>query len=504
MNAVLEFSRENKVLLETLNESKKFVKILTFQLTSPQIAQILSDLAEKGVQVEVMTLPPDSYKKEDERERISRLYTDMRGKGVNLLLCDWEVGDPSLTATSLSGSLAEGGGAKWYSLHGKFVVTEQCALTCSVNLTDEVQLEVFLKLRNEEAIDNFSNKFGQMRELFIEPSSTNPNIEGLIYDQLDPTSRELVNQGLKSGRKLVKDYRPNLSPKTSLKEGLVITPFDGQARNYLGQLVAEAKEYVLIATERFFDDQLIDELRRKAVTTKCQIKILAGPPRGVRQNPTKARLLAAELLAGGIEFHVLNDIHAKMWISDQWIMIGSPNLTKMNLGFYKRKEHWRANTETLFFSRDKKLIEQAKIKYDKVFAKAIPVLQEMADESRNLKEARMLFEFFGARSRKEARTALNRIEITMRIGSKTNLIAIARMASRLSNIVKDKYVEARHVTMALIMFFLQQRRHSASDLKERLTNYVDDKSISIAVHELLQLEYVLESEGEYMNIDKLV
>ncbi len=505
MNAVLEFSRDNKVLLDTLNESKEFVKVLSFQLTSPQIAQILSDLAEKGVKVEVITLPPDSYKKEDERERISKLYEKMREKGTDLFLCDWEVGDPSLTDTSLSGSLAEGGGAKWYSLHGKFIVTEQCALACSANLTEEVQLEAFLRLKDQEAIDNFSSKFDQMKRIFVKPASTNPEVGGIIFDELDQASREIVNQGLRSGRKLVKEYLPNLSPRTPLKKGLFIAPFDGQARHYLEQLVAEAEEYVLIASERFFDDQLVDELRKKAVTTKCQIKILAGPPRGVRQNPTKARLMAAELLAAGVEFHVLNDIHAKMWVSDQWLMIGSPNLTKMNLGFYKRKEHWRANTETLFFSEDKNLIEQAKRGYDEVFAQANPVLQEMADESRNLKEARMLFELFGARSRKDARTALSRIEITMRIGSKTNLITIARMASRLSNTMKDKYVEARHVTMALIMFFLQQRRHTTSDLKERLASYVDNESISTAVHNLLQLEYVLESEGTYMiNIDKIV
>jgi hypothetical protein len=68
-----------------------------------------------------------------------------------------------------------------------------------------------------------------------------------------------------------------------------------------------------------------------------------------------------------------------------------------------------------------------------------------------------------------------------------------------------KYVEVHHVTMALIMFFLQQRRHDISDLKERLGNYIDEELVSAAVQNLLQLEYVLESEGAYMiNIDKIV
>lgn len=505
MNAMLEFSRNKDIIFETLAQCRKFVKVLSFQLTSPRIVAVLSDLAKKGIKVEVITLPPDSFKKEEERENISELYGNMTRKGVNLLLCDWEIGDPSLTDTSLSGALAEGGGAKWYSLHGKFIVTERCALACSANLTDEIQLEVFLKIRNKEAIDNFSSKFDQIKSLFMVPASKNPRIAGQIYDKLDSDSRELVEKGLEFGRKNIKEYPPNLSPVTPLKEGLVLAPFDGQARSYISQLIGEAREFVSIASERFFDDQLVSELRRKVVTTKCQIKILAGPPRGVRQNPTKARLFAEELSAAGVEFHVLNDIHAKMWVSDQWLMIGSPSLTKMNLGFYKMKEHWRANSETLFFSRDRNLIEQAKTEFEKAFGEATSVVQEIAKESRNLNRARSLFNLFGVKSRKEARTALSRIEITMRIRSKTNIISIAGLASRLAKTMKSKYVEAHHVTMGLIMFLLQQRRHDLSDLKERLANYVDDIPVSKAIQDLLQLEYILESEGTYMiNIEKIV
>ncbi|MFX1297790.1 MAG: hypothetical protein ACFFD2_23460 [Promethearchaeota archaeon] len=63
------------------------------------------------------------------------------------------MGDPSLPNTLMSGTLAEGGGQKWYSMHGKFIATDQNILL-SANLIDKEQWDVYLSIYNEKEKEN--------------------------------------------------------------------------------------------------------------------------------------------------------------------------------------------------------------------------------------------------------------------------------------------------------------------------------------------------------------
>jgi pentatricopeptide repeat protein len=140
----LTFRSDKELIYKTLNEAEKFIKIVVFQLTSKSIVDLLIKKSDERLDIEVITLPEDSYAKVEDRDKIRMLYDSMISKGIELNLCDWEVGDPSLTDTSLSGEMAEGGGSKWYSLHGKFIITDKCSLISSSNLSDDLVGSLFI------------------------------------------------------------------------------------------------------------------------------------------------------------------------------------------------------------------------------------------------------------------------------------------------------------------------------------------------------------------------
>ena len=131
-----KFSSNKEIIKKTISEADKFISIVSFQFTADSlIRNLLLDKSRK-VNLSIITLPSDSYKDTAARKKIDNLYKDLEKNGAKVYQCIWEVGDPSLTATSLSGEQLEGGGNKWYSMHGKFIVTDKSALIMSSNFTN--------------------------------------------------------------------------------------------------------------------------------------------------------------------------------------------------------------------------------------------------------------------------------------------------------------------------------------------------------------------------------
>ena len=152
-------------LLESVNNAQKFLRIVSFQLTSLRVVNALEEACRRGVQVSAITLPPDSYA--GDRAVVSQLFDNLRSVGVDLSLCIWEVGEPRLTTTSLSGVTEGGMGQKWYSLHSKFLVSDRNVLISSSNCTNENRLECYLELCDSTSIREFENKFKYMKDMFI-------------------------------------------------------------------------------------------------------------------------------------------------------------------------------------------------------------------------------------------------------------------------------------------------------------------------------------------------
>ena len=136
--------RGEKKLTELLSLAEGNIDIVSFQFTSEKLARIVKEKLNKGAQIKILTLPPDSYREPERRHEIEKLFQGIQDSGGLVEFCEWEIGDPSLTSTSLSGRMQEGGGTKWYSLHSKFFVSNNLAVMTSANMTDSEEVECFL------------------------------------------------------------------------------------------------------------------------------------------------------------------------------------------------------------------------------------------------------------------------------------------------------------------------------------------------------------------------
>lgn len=499
----LEFKLGKKAIYQAIEDSNEFLKIVVFQLTSREIVNLLIKKAKEGIKIDIITLPEDSFAKVEERKTISGLYDILRDNGIKLNLCSWEVGDPSLTATSLSGEMAEGGGSKWYSLHGKFLMNEKYALISSANLTDEEQWEIYLRL-DKEWIDHFNEKYNQLFSLFIARSS-HDMIDGKIFDVVtEDIKKEIIELWEKSNRKNIAQYPPEISPKSVLKKGLHISPFDGRARDILYEMITQAHDIIYISSERLYDNEVVNFLKKKALTSKIDIQVITGHPRNVRQNPSKAESYIIELLASNVNFGI-NNIHAKFWLTEKWLMVGSPNLTKMNLGFGKSHDFWRSNTEILFLTDEPTILSQARKEFESLLSKSVSGITAISDTTTKLGQAKDIFGTFNARSRENARLIMSRIETRLSIKSRSDIIRIARVSVGIANRLHESYVDDIHVIMAIILFYLQERKHSRKELEDKMKGFIEQSKINISIEYLVRLGYCIFQEDMIMiNLEKVV
>lgn len=133
-----------------------------------------------------------------------------------------------------------------------------------------------------------------------------------------------------------------------LKPGLMVSPFEGRARDILMKMIDLTEEFLFLSSERFFDEELTGHLLARLRQEPVTVKLLAGPPQYVRQAPAEARAMIEKMLAAGCQYASPRNIYAKLWVNEKWLSIGSPNLTKMNLGFSPQRGQWRADTQVLY------------------------------------------------------------------------------------------------------------------------------------------------------------
>jgi phosphatidylserine/phosphatidylglycerophosphate/cardiolipin synthase-like enzyme len=489
-------------LLESIDNAEKFIKIVSFQLTSLRVIKALEKASRRGVQVSAITLPPDSYA--GERNIVSELFNRLRSAGIDLSLCIWEVGEPRLTTTSLSGATEGGMGQKWYSLHSKFLVSERSALISSSNCTDENRLECYLELRDNSSICEFENKFEYMKEMFITPRKE--NVPGSLFPMLSASLQSEVQGKLKAERRLlIRDYPSNLCPTGELKPGLVISPFEGKARDILLNMIDMTEEFLFLSSERFFDEELTVHLLARVRQKPITVKLLAGPPQDVRQAPAKARAMVEKILAAGCQYASPRNIHAKLWLNEKWLVIGSPNLTKMNLGFSSQGSQWRADTQVLYTRGDEPLIHEAAAAFNRQFTVSPQGISVLAEISTKIQTARQRFRSVGLKCTTQAAVLVARLESYFAIEALQRAEEISKLAIKLVHREKREKVEDRHVTMAAILLLLTERRHEEKELVTKLSVVLEPTLIVDALKSLDVQRLIKETkDGWVIELDTLV
>ncbi len=428
---------------QQIDEADSYVKIAIFQLHNTQIINKLIDKVRNRVSVEVLTLPYDSIN-DDVRQQVTERLEELRRVGANLHFCKWNVGDPERTTTAVG---------RWYSFHGKFMVTDKSAISLSANLTNNPELDAILVFNNQaNKIEEFNNKFEELKNLFIIP---NNGYDGAIRQKILDTSNPRVSevfqvprsiQASVHGRNWILHYPPELCPEnTEIEEKLYVVPFDCRGRNLIMKLIDEAEEFVYISTESFTDKEFPNFLK-KIKFKDIDVKILTGYTS--MDFSDRIQIFMKELLGTGIELNTtLEDLHAKFIITDKLVALTSINLNNMNLGFKKTAGFWRENTETITICRNQQIINEAKVKYLRVFNSSEKIIDKIAEKNAVI-AGKLLKNAFNINSSSDAKKYLAKIALEQEINKEKKVYDIVRKAielkeeRNLNRITKDLLEEA--------------------------------------------------------------
>lgn len=503
------FERGLGYIDKVLSEAEEYIRIVEFQFSNRLYLQRLLQKAEEGVSISIITLPIDSIRasnkdSEKKRNEIQEYYNNLQSKEKGKIYeCLWEVGDPSLTTTSESGTLAEGGGEKWYSLHGKFIVTDKHALITSANLIEKQEYDVYLLYKEEEVIELLNSKFEKILTMFIQGEEIPGELIKCLPEKIQ---NEITKEYRKNHQLRVRNYPEELIPeKITIEKGLYITPFDGKARTILNSIIEEADKFVYLLSERLYDEELVSFIKHTKLNSNVKIKILTGHPRTVRQNVKKARSFFEELGAVNIQIRAMEDIHAKCWLTEKWLVVGSANLGKMNLGF-RKGGGWRANTEIMMLENNPEIIGEAKRKIDEKFKSADTLSEVLATSNKAQSTAKEYFDLFDHYSRTEAKIMFGKLRLKFRLETEQKLIKVARYASLLAKRTEKRYIEEIDVVMGAILLILQNRSSTQKEIINAFEDIINEKLILKGLEKLTKKDLIITNNSvEFkINIDKLL
>lgn len=426
---MIKFDLSNLIIEQVIREigrATRFIRIAVFQIHNDRIIDKLIEKVNGGVSVEVFTLPYDSIN-DDVRQHVTEKLEALKDSGAILYFCKWNVGDPERTTTAVG---------RWYSYHGKFMVTDKAAVSLSANLTNSPELDAILIFDNEQnKIQEFNDKFEHLKELFINANNGyDGSIRQKILDTNNPRANEVfeVPRGISAGvhgRNWILHYPPELCPEEiDIEEKLYITPFDCRGRNFIMDIIDEAEEFVYISSESFTDKEFPNFLKRIKLKG-IDIKMLTGYTS--MDFSDRMQIFMKELLATGIELNTtLEDLHAKFIITDKLIALSSINLNNMNLGFKKTAGFWRENTETIVICRNSEVINDAKQKYIHVFNSAEKIIDKIAEKNAGI-AGKLFKQTFNTNSSKDAKEFLAKLSLEKEIDKEKRIYDLLKEAIRL-------------------------------------------------------------------------
>jgi len=496
MEFILGINVIDKVV-EEIKKAEKYVKIAVFQIHNGSVYDALDYALEKDVAVEVFTLPYDSINA-DIREKVKNRIEKIQDNGAKLHFSKWGIGDPERTTTAVG---------RWYSFHGKFLVTENAAMSISANLTEEAELDAMLIYREQQKINEFNEKFDLLLGLF-----ERGNIKRLI-EQTDYSDKEtlfLAPRTITEPEVMshwIRDYPSKIcrTIKTieDIEDGLYISPIECRARDLVEKIINEAKKYVYISTESFTDTDIIPFLISNSIEGKI-IRILTGSES--QDFNERIRELYPRLMANNIELKKPHyPLHAKLIITDKRLVVSSVNLNKMNLGYAKKKALWRANTETITVESNSDIITKAKADYEEIFNNSIPLLNYLSEKETDY--AVSIFSVYGVKPDKQVKNLLSRVVVMSDIKLKKNLYLIGKYASilvRKFNKIKP-IVETPEFLCAMVLYYLSDRKHTEPELREKLLEIFPSTDFESIKNDLLQNKLIIK-EGEFfkLNVETLM
>lgn len=462
----MKFSFDDTALNQVVTEigyADYFIKIAVFQIHNDKVINALNAALSKGVKVEIITLPYDSIN-QDIREDVTKKLKELENNGASLYFCKWGVGDPSRTSTAVG---------RWYSFHGKFVVTDKSAIAISANLTNQKELDAVLIDNENDKIKEFQDKFEQLKALFIGSNKNDGKIRELIENSKYPDWKKLFEAPKDIQEKDIRQHWITDYPISILKtdnkitDGIYLLPFDFLARSLYEQVILNAREFVYISTESFTDTDIAKTLI-KARLNGIEVSVLTG---GLSQDfQPRLRELYPEAVSNGVQIMVPDtDLHAKLVITEKVLLVGSVNLNKMNLGNKKNKYLWRSNTETATICTDNVMINKAKTEYKEIFYRSKSILEFLAEKEED--RAKSIFDVFddNIKVKKNVRKTFAKLVINNKVKSKKELYTIAKYAYIIAHrFVHKNMIEINDLAAAVVLNYLNESMGKIDQISEKV------------------------------------
>jgi len=481
MPATFDFSKNAlSIIVEEIKAAEKYVRIAIFQLHNESVIKALEGKLNEGLCVEIITLPYDSIN-DDIRPQVEPMLKQLESNGAKIYFDKWNVGDPSRTTTAVG---------RWYSFHGKFMVTDKSAIVLSANLTSRQELDAVLVFRNsEERIREFNAKFNQILDLFIIRDNSSDGTLRRRIVSIEKTENPKIFDLPKNISKdhaghWIREYPAEICASLdAIEEGLFLTPFDCRGRDLFTLAINDAESFAYISAESFTDLDFSDFLVKMAAIKRLDIRVFTQTRS--MDFTDRVESMLRDLLAQKIEVRTTDeDLHAKLLITDKVLMISSINLNKMNLGWHTTKKYWRENTKKLY-------LEVSSNGYDaklKIAEKLAEVVKNTLDKTFNLQsstDARKLFASF---------------ILTKQLGMRRVVIKIGKITKQLMVHYHRTKVEKQDFISAMVLYYLSERKRDFADLKINISEIDQSVNLDVVVNNLVFAGFV-EREGDYLKIN---
>lgn len=482
------------LVIREIERAKRFVRLAVFQIHNEDLFTTLDDLLKQGIRVDIFTLPYDSIN-ENIREDVVNHFESIRDNGANLFFCRWNVGDPERTSTAVG---------RWYSYHGKFIVTDKSAISLSANFSQDPELDAALIYRDDiEKVNEYNEIFDELQNRFIteydgyEGTLRRYIVESGITDPESLFQLPTVIESETHVKHWIRHYPSSMCPSsTNLEDRIYIIPFDCRGRDLLMSLINESFEYVYISTESFTDPDFPEFLKQTKLRG-LDIKVLTEA--GSMDFTDRLQTMLRDLLAADIKVKTNNEgIHAKLLITDRYVAVGSINLNRMNLGFSVTNNYWRENTETISICSDTDIIKTAKDQYISIFNRSTDIETVLSAKLERM-ISKMFTKTFKLKTRTEVKKLFAKLIINEEIRVKKLVFNIGIITSKLMLRFNKQMVEKHVFLMAAILFYLSERKHDANSIKDKLS--VLDPSIDhLELFDNLMDEGLIEKDDDYYKI----
>lgn len=491
------------IVRREINAASRFIYIAMFQMHDERVFELLNKKLNEKVKVEIFTLPYDSIH-QDLRERVTNEYKKLEKNGARLYFNPWNIGDPARTTMAIG---------RWYSYHGKFIVTESKAIILSANMLDECEVDAVILTDDKEKIHEFTEKFNYLIDTFVtERSDFCGSIRQTIIGQTGSDDIKKIfkvpdNIADVHKRHWITSYPAEMCKEdVDLHDRLYIVPFDIRARNFYEKVLQNAQEFVYISSESFTDLDIFQVLKRVKINHDIDIHILTSG-RSADFND-RIQKMYLELLAADIKIRVLEQpLHAKLIVTDQYVAVSSINLNKINLGFNETRRLWRGNTETLFLCSERDVIRDARNKYMRIFDQADDVDVIFSRRLQDKQVGNLFSHIYGLKTRKDAKLLLSKFAIQGIIKTEQTLLELGRITIKLKRLIhNDQYmVSKKDLLSALILYYLADHKHTYHQLSQKLVEMDPQVNADPLLDELLKYNLVEFTDDYYkIKLEKLL